>query len=309
MGADAQREVGRAPGYSFLPPSNFLGLAPEDSAYETSRALILPIPYDATTSYKGGAKDGPRAILEASAQIELYDVELDAEPALEWGVHTLPALAPDLRSAEATIESIAAAVIDLPCREKLLCVLGGEHSISVGVARGLYSHFGEFVTVQLDAHADLRDEYHETPYSHACAARRILDLGGEVIQFGIRSLDRTEADFLKENPAKVTAHLASVMHRDRSYLTALIEKIKGKQVFLTIDLDAFDPSVIPATGTPEPGGLLWYDVLEIVQTVARESTVIAFDVVELAPIPGLHAPDFTAAKLVYKVLTAVLGKE
>ena len=295
------------PGYSFLPPANFLGLAPEDSAYETSRAVILPIPYDATTSYKGGAKDGPRAILEASAQIELYDVELDAEPALEWGVHTLPALAPDLRSAEATIESIAAAVIDLPCREKLLCVLGGEHSISVGVARGLYSHFGEFITVQLDAHADLRDEYHGTPYSHACAARRILDLGGEVIQLGIRSLDRTEADFLRDNPNKVTAHLASQMHRDRSYLTALVEKIQGKQVFLTIDLDAFDPSVIPATGTPEPGGLLWYDVLEIVQTVARESTVIGFDVVELAPIPGLHAPDFTAAKLVYKVMTEVLS--
>ena len=163
------------------------------------------------------------------------------------------------------------------------------------------------MTVQLDAHADLRASYEGTPYSHACAARRIIEIS-PVIQLGIRSIDTTEAELFRENPTLVTTFFADEMQHDRSYLAALAEKVRGKRVFLTVDLDVFDPSIIPATGTPEPGGLLWYDVLEIIRTVVTNAEVIAFDVVELAPIPGLHAPDFTAAKLVYKIMNLVMKK-
>ncbi|MBV9849997.1 MAG: agmatinase [Armatimonadetes bacterium] len=294
--------------YPQHPPRNFLGLPPEHSDFAASRALILPVPYDATTSYKGGAKAGPQAVIDASTQVELYDRELDDEPALRWGVYTLPALAPDLRSPEATIMGIAEAVSGLARTGKLLCVLGGEHSVSVGVARGLHDVFGDFLTVQLDAHADLRDEYDGTPYSHACAARRIAEIG-PVIQLGIRSLDAAEATFLRENPARVTAFFAEDMHRDRSYLQVLAERVRGQRVFLTIDLDVLDPAIMPATGTPEPGGLGWYDTLDILRIVCAEAEVIAFDCVELSPLPGLHAPEFLAAKLVYKTLSLILSRQ
>lgn len=293
--------------YPQLPPRNFLGLPPEYSGFEGSRALILPVPYDATTSYKGGAKDGPQAIIDASAQVELYDRAFDDEPALRWGVHTLPALAPDLSSPEATVRGVAEAVSALARAGKLLCVLGGEHSLSVGVARGLHDALGDFVTVQLDAHSDLRDEYDGTPYSHACAGRRISEFS-PITQLGIRSYSAEEAEFLRAHPDRAMAFFAEDMHRDRSYLDALAERVRGKRVFLTIDLDALDPSIMPATGTPEPGGLGWYETLDILRTVADTAEVIAFDCVELSPLPGLHAPDFLAAKLVYKTLSLILSR-
>ena len=295
--------------YPQLPPRNFLGLPPEHSSFDGCRALLLPVPYDATTSYRGGAKAGPQAIIDASMQVELYDREFGEEPALRWGVHTLPALAPDLRSPEATVAGIAEAVSGLARTGKLLGVLGGEHSVSIGVARGLHDALGDFVTVQLDAHADLRDEYDETPYSHACAARRICEFS-PIIQLGIRSVDASEVQFLRENPERVTAFFAEDVHRDkdRSYLAALAERVRGQRVFLTMDLDALDPAIMPATGTPEPGGLGWYDTLDILRTLAANAEIIAFDCVELSPLPGLHAPDFLAAKLVYKTLSLILSR-
>lgn len=292
--------------YEFGPPENFLGLPAPQSEFETSRAMILPVPFEATTSYGGGTRNGPRAIIEASAQVELYDIELGREPAMEWGVHTLPYLAPSLHSLEDAVADIAAAVADLPCRDKLLCVLGGEHTVSVGVARGLREHFGPFLTVQIDAHADLRDSYEGTPYSHASAMRRVLELGGPLLQLGIRSLDRSEAEFLAENPDTVTCFTAAAMRDGADWRAALTSAVSKMPVFLTIDVDGLDPSVIPATGTPEPGGLGWYDVLEIVRLIARHGRVIAFDCVELAPIPGLHHPNFTTAKLIYKTMTEIM---
>jgi agmatinase len=293
--------------YPQHPPHNFLGLPPEHSDFESSRALILPVPYDATTSYQGGTKAGPQAILEASRQVELYDRDSDEEPALRWGVHTLPPLAPDLRSPEATVDTITDAVAELAATGKLLAVLGGEHSLSIGVARGLHRALGDFTTVQLDAHADLRDSYEGTPYSHACAARRIAEFS-PLVQLGLRSIDIAEAAFLREHPERVTAFFADDMHTSRAYLPALAEAVRGKRVFLTIDLDVLDPSIMPATGTPEPGGLGWYDLWEIIQTVHAHAEILAFDCVELSPIPGLHAPDFLAAKLVYKTLCLILSR-
>lgn len=295
------------PGYSYQPPWNFLGLSPEHSGWQNSQALVLPVPYELTTSYVSGAKNGPRAIIEASAQVELYDRELRLEPAFVWGIHTLPFLSLDLSSPEAAIAGIYEAVRDHADAGKLLAAIGGEHAMSIGVARGLREVYADFVTVQLDAHADLRDSYEGTSLSHACAGRRILDIS-PILQLGVRSLDIGEAEFLEKNPERVRCIDADSMHADRSYLDLIARFVRGKNVFLTIDLDIFDPSLMPATGTPEPGGLFWYDVLEIVRTVVREGSVIGFDCVELCPIPGLHAPNFLAAKLVYKTISLILSK-
>lgn len=294
--------------YAFLPPLNFLGLPPERSARESSGVIVLPVPYEVTTSYGQGTRHGPRALLLASQQVELYDREFDGEPALEYGVHTLPLLAPTYRDPATAQAEIAAAVAD-HAGAALLCVLGGEHSISGGVARGLRQVFGEFVTVQLDAHADLRDEYEGTPYSHASAMRRVLDhSGGPLLQLGIRSLSSDEAAFIRAQPEQVTTLFAEDVHAGR-HRERLAEFVRGRQVFLTIDLDCFDAALMPATGTPEPDGLSWNQVLEIVRIVAAQAErVLAFDVMELAPIPGYHAPDYLAAKLTYKVMSLLMHR-
>jgi agmatinase len=293
--------------YEFLPPANFLGLPPEHSSLDASKVIVLPVPYELTTSYGQGTRNGPRALLHASQQVELYDREFDAECALAWGVHTLPALAPNYASPEAAHGEIAAAVADYAARDALLCVLGGEHSISGSVADGLHRVHGPFVTVQLDAHADLRDSYEGTPYSHASAMRRVIDRGGgPVFQLGIRSLSVDEAEYIRDRPGEVQTFFAEQVHAG-AHRAALREFVAGKQVFLTIDVDCFDAALMPATGTPEPDGLLWPEVLEIVRIVAAASArVLAFDIMELAPIPGIQAPDYLAAKLTYKVMSIIM---
>lgn len=285
---------------------NFLGLSEENQRFADSAALILPIPYEATVSYGSGTKAGPQAILNASTQVELYDIELGFEPALRWGIHTLPALAPEFAGSEAMMHTIAEAAAHYASSGKLLVGLGGEHTVSVGMARGLAEVTGEFVTVQLDAHADLRDSYDGTPYSHACTARRILETS-PIIQLGIRSLDVSEADFLRSAGERVTSVSCESMHADKGYLDALTESVRGRNVFLTIDLDVFDPAVLPAVGTPEPDGLSWRQGIEIIRTVNDAARIIAFDCVELAPIPGQHASDFAAAKLIYKTISLILA--
>jgi agmatinase len=187
--------------------------------------------------------------------------------------------------------------------------LGGEHSISGSVARGLRQAHGDFVTVQLDAHADLRQEYEGTPFSHASAMRRVIDNGGgPVLQLGIRSLSGDEAAFIREQPEQVSTFFAEQVHAG-AHLDALGDFVRGKQVFLTIDVDCFDAALMPATGTPEPDGLRWSEVLEIARIVAAESErVIAFDVMELAPIAGMSAPDYLAAKLTYKVMSLLMAR-
>ncbi len=293
--------------YEFLPPHNFLGLPPEHSDREQSRVLLLPVPYELTTSYGQGTRDGPRALLHASQQVELYDREWGDEPALEYGIHTLPFVAPTYRDPATAHAAIAAAVADQARSDKLLCVIGGEHSISGALAKGLHAVHGDFVTVQLDAHADLRDEYEGTPFSHASAMRRVIDNGGgPVLQLGIRSLSSDEAEFMRAQSALVETFFAEDV-RARAHYERLAEFVSGRQVFLTIDVDCLDAALMPATGTPEPDGLTWSEVLQIVRLVAANAQrVLAFDVMELAPIPGLHAPDYLAAKLTYKVMSTIL---
>ncbi len=294
---------------SYEIPHNFLGLDSIHSAFDDSAVLVLPIPYEATVSYGGGTANGPAAIITASQQVELYDREFDDEPAMNWGVHTLPSMDINDLEPDAAMDAIAAEVAAQARHGKLLCVLGGEHSVSGAVAQGLFAVHGPFVTVQIDAHADLRDEYEGTPHSHACAMRRVLDAGaGPVLQLGIRSLSIDEAEVMRTDERVITFWAEDVhagKHRE-----ALAEFVRGQPVYLTIDIDGLDVSLVPTTGTPEPDGLTWNEVLDIVRAVARDAAqVLAFDVMELAPLEGFHAPDYITAKLTYKTMSIILAAQ
>ncbi len=282
-------------------PQNYAALDPAHSGWDEARVALLPVPYDLTTSYQPGARFGPQALVAASAYLELYDQELDDEP-YDVGVHTLPPLELLAGGPEAMRDAIEEAVGQVLDAEKFPIVLGGDHSVTHGALRALHRRHGPFSVLQLDAHADLRDAYQGTPWSHACVGRRACELDGvKLVQLGVRSLCGEEADFLKANPERVRCISAQALHEDLSTGLAALDALEGP-VYITIDLDCFDPSVMPATGTPEPGGLRWVEALTLLRPVFARHRVLGCDVVELAPIPGLVAPDFLAAKLVYKLI-------
>ncbi|MEQ9399962.1 MAG: agmatinase [Longimicrobiales bacterium] len=284
-------------------PHTFLGLDEAATAWATSRAVLLPVPYESTTSYGGGTRQGPRAIIESSRYLELYDQELDAEPEEAYGVHTLPSLeltragaGPAMDELEAAYAAVAEAAGD-----RFLLMLGGEHSISSPAIRAQAARSEERLTVlQMDAHADLRPQYEGTPASHASAMARILDVA-DVVAVGIRAVSAEEMEVHRATEGS-TIVWADEMWEDDAWMDRAIEAL-GPKVYLTFDVDYFDPSLVPSTGTPEPGGGDWYRTLRFLRRVFREREVVAADVVELAPIPGLHAPDFLVAKLVKKLLS------
>jgi agmatinase len=295
----------------FQTPWNFLGLPEDISDPARSRGWLLPVPYESTTSYGAGTRDGPAAILAASRQVELYDWEFGGEPAMDYGIHTILPLNPVHQSPEAMVKCVEDAIAGLISgtpRPEVLGVLGGEHTISAGVVRGLMRAraAGSLVTVHVDAHSDMREEYEGSPYSHACAARRISEVC-PVFQIGIRSLSSAEASFLHGRRSVRTVFAEEANDPKGRFLMDLARFVEKKRVFFTIDLDGLDPSIMPAVGTPEPGGISWERMLEIARTVGEHAeSVPVFDVVELAPIPGLRAPDFLAAKLVYKLFSYTL---
>ena len=285
---------------------NFLGLPNEETTYQKARAVVLPVPYDGTTSYRAGTRDGPAAILMASRNVELYDIELGCEP-LNKGVFTFPELEPDMRGPGETIERLTAAFDTMIADDKFPVLLGGEHSLTTGPVRAFKRKFGDALSVlQLDAHADLRDEYEHTPFNHAAVMRRVIDLA-EITQVGIRNISAEEMEFVKEIDHQGIFWGHQIVGTDTSWMDQVIDRLK-EHVYISIDLDAFDPSIMPAVGTPEPGGLLWYPVLELLMRVVRERHVVGFDVMELCPIPGSIAPDFLAAKLIFKLLGMVFVK-
>lgn len=292
-------------------PGNFLGLPESVSDPERSRAWLLPVPFEATTSYGAGTRDGPAAILAASRQVELYDREFGGEAAMNYGIHTTLPLDPVHRSPEAMVKVVEKAVKGLlsgKTRPQVLGVLGGEHTISAGVARGLVraQTADSLVVVHVDAHSDMREEYEGTPYSHACAGKRILELC-PIFQIGIRSLSSEEASFLKGCSSVRTVFAEEANDPKGRFLSDLAQFVRNKRVFFTIDLDGLDPSIMPSVGTPEPGGISWERMLDIARTVSKYAAEVpVFDVVELAPVPGLRAPDFLAAKLVYKLFSYAL---
>jgi agmatinase len=292
-------------------PDNFLALEEPYSTFDGARVLVLPVPLEATVSYGGGTAAGPRAIIAASQQVELYDREHDRECALQYGVHTLPAL--DFAGVDddpgAAVDLIAAAVADAAGSGKLVVALGGEHTISAGVSRGLLDALGGPLTVvQLDAHSDLRDSYDGTPFSHACVARRMLEDARveQVLQLGVRSVDLEEVQFARANQQRLRVWYAEDVH-DRRWLDEFAERVRGRRVHLTIDVDGLDPSIVPATGTPEPDGLTWREALTIIRTTALAGSIAGIDCVELAPQPGLHHADFAVAKLLYKTMTYAMN--
>lgn len=275
-------------------PGVFLGV---DSALDASRVVILPVPYEGTVSYQSGTRHGPKAIIEASAYLELYDQELDAEP-FRAGIHTAQPIWPDYSAPEQMIRKIS-----LRCREylrgdKFVTLLGGEHSVTVGAVQACTEKYPHTMVLHLDAHADLRDRYHHTRWGHASTMRRVGELC-PVMSAGIRSLSREEMDHVRQGNLKVM--FAQHIHRDPQWVSKVLEGLSD-QVYVTIDLDVLDPGIMPAVGTPVPGGLNWHQILELLRQVAASKQVVGFDVVELAPIPGQVAPDFLAAKLVYKFL-------
>jgi agmatinase len=282
-------------------PHRFLGLEEAESTLDRSAAVILPVPWESTVSYGGGTRRGPDAILNASRFIELYDQELDAEPHVV-GVHTLPALeltrqggAEAMAELEASYARVAEAVGD-----RFLVMLGGEHSVSAPAIRAQAARSGERLTVlQLDAHADLREQFEGSPHSHASAMARVLDVA-DVVGVGIRAVSSEEVEVARSRDG-VTLVYADEMWENDDWMDRALDAL-GPRVYLTFDVDYFDPSLMPSTGTPEPGGGDWYRTLRFLRRVFETREVVAADVVELAPTPGLHAPDFLVAKLVYKLL-------
>jgi agmatinase len=276
---------------------NFGGIDSEYATLEKAAFVVVPVPYDLTTTYQGGARKGPAAIIEASCNMELYDEELDRE-VYKSGIHTLPPLEAVATGPEAMLERVESAVSGVLAMGKTPVILGGEHSITLGTIRAAMKRYPKLSVLHLDAHADMRESYQGSPFSHACIGRRMKELC-PVVQAGIRSMSVEEAAFIRENNVPVFS--AAAIRKDRSWVSKVLRHL-SRDVFISFDLDALDPSVMPATGTPEPGGLTWHDVLDVIREVCRRKHVIGFDIVELAPIPGMVAPDFLAARLAYRMM-------
>jgi agmatinase len=283
-------------------PFNFGGLPHDQCRWENSRVVFIPVPYDLTSTYLAGSRRGPLAILEASTHMELFDEELDQET-YRVGFHTLDSLEATAVGPEKMIALVAEYVQRVVRAKKFPVLLGGEHSITLGAARVLKKKVPRVSFLQLDAHADLRESYEGTPFSHACIGRRLAELG-PLAQVGIRSLTREESLYIKRGAVKTFFwhRLEEIPRWEEEALASL-----AQEVYVTIDLDVLDPAIMPATGTPEPGGLNWKALTALLRRVAREKTVVGFDVVELTPIPGLIAPDFLAAKLIYRFLGEIFA--
>ncbi|HTO91595.1 MAG TPA: agmatinase [Candidatus Sulfotelmatobacter sp.] len=282
-------------------PSNFGGLADQFAALERAAAVILPAPYDFSTTYQGGTRWGPRAILAASQNMELWDEELGAT--YQRGIHTLPELEPTALGPEEMAKRVEQAVDWILDQKKLPVMLGGEHSLTAGAVRAAFTRFPKLSVLQLDAHADMRDRYLDSRFSHACVMRRVREMV-PAASVGIRSLSEEEREFLDEHPAPIwSVRQFRALKGDWSRILGSLTD----HVYVTFDLDALDPAIVPGTGTPEPGGLDWYEAVDLLAAVARRSKIVGMDVVELAPLPGQVTSDFLAARLTYRLIGLALG--
>ncbi len=280
-------------------PIPFADLTPDERDYESARSAILPVPYERTTCWEQGTRGGPEAILRASHHLELWDDELEIEVSSQ-GIATLPDLDPQHDSKKAALDAIRAGALAPMADGKFVLALGGEHAITPALVEAAIEAHGELGVVQFDAHGDLRDRYQGSRYSHACAMRRILDLDLSTLAVGIRAVSTPEAQLIREQ------ELAVIWGRQLSDLTSEAFRSEldrlPKRVYLTFDIDYFDPGFLPATGTPVPGGGHWYPTLALLRELFDAKEVVAMDIVEVRPAPGLHACEFTAAALAYKCL-------
>jgi agmatinase len=275
---------------------NFGGLAPEYTTYEDAPVVILPIPFDATSTWIKGADRGPDAILDASANMELYDIETGTEVYLK-GIHTAEPVLEEA-SPEKLADKVREKVGRLLDDGKFVVSLGGEHSVTIGIVQAYARKFPGISVLQIDAHTDLRQEYLGSKYNHACVMARVKELC-PVVQVGIRSMDVVEKPYIDKDRIFYAMEIAG---RDQEWIDRVIAKLTDI-VYVTIDLDGFDPSILPATGTPEPGGLSYYEVINLVRKLIERKKVVGFDVVELCPIEDNKASDFLASKLIYQMLS------
>ncbi len=262
---------------------------------DRARVVILPVPYDGTSTWIKGADKGPEALLEASANMELYDIETDSE-VYRQGIFTADPVT-ESSSPEKVYEATWQATRKYLEMDKFVVVIGGEHSVSAGPVKAHAEKYPDMTVLQLDAHTDLRPGYEGSKYNHACVMSRVSEIC-PIVQVGIRSMDIEEKQYVKDD----RIFYADNMSGTTSWMDQVIEKLSG-DVYITFDLDVFDPSIMPSTGTPEPGGMLWYDTLQLLKRVVKERNVIGFDIVELCPDEHNKAPDFLASKLLYKLLS------
>lgn len=295
--------------FPLLKPENgFLGLPPELARpYEEAGAVIIPFGLEASVSYGGGTENGPSAMIAASHEVELFDEEFWCEPVEHYGLVTArePVIDnSDIAASLKTLESMTGAVLN---DGKFPLVFGGEHSITPGAIRPFLEKYDDLIILHFDAHADLRDGYEDEHFSHAAAIRRVLDHPTvPIVSCGIRNISKEEIPFYEANKHRITIHWG----KDRAKWKPedIVEPLKGRHIYLTFDLDGFDSSLMPSTGTPEPGGLFWEDAMAIIGAASKIGTIVGADINELAPIENLHGPDFLASKLAYKILNYSLGQ-
>lgn len=285
-------------------PHNFLSLPQKFSELESSEFVILPVPYEQTTTFKTGTKEGSQAIIHASKEVETFDEELMQET-FKVGIHTLEEMEITANGPQEMVEKVYKIAKELVDMNKRVVLLGGEHTVSIGLVKAESEKCENLSVLQLDAHADLRESYQESKYSHACVMRRIREIA-PFVGVGIRNLSLEEHRFVQKK--KIDLFFAKDLMKDDGWIDRVLSKL-SENVYLTIDLDFFDPSIMPSVGTPEPGGLLWNQTLGLLKKVADQKNIVGFDCVELCPIPGLVAPDFLAARLVYKIIGYIVNKE
>ena len=275
--------------------TNFADLPQEYSTLEHAKVVVIPVPYDRTSTWLKGSDKGPAATIEASSHMELYDIETDSE-VYRQGIFTAEAIGGTMPP-EDMVASVTEKVQSYIEKEKFTVVVGGEHTVSIGAIRAHIAKNAQTSVLQLDAHLDLRHEYKGSKYNHACVMARVKELC-PVVQVGIRSMDFCEKELM--NPQDV--FFAKDTHNQTDWASRVIERLSD-EVYITIDVDVFDPAIMPSTGTPEPGGLLWYETLGLLRAVCEQKRVVGFDVTELCPDQSNKAPDFLAAKLIYKLLS------
>ncbi|HEX3074215.1 MAG TPA: agmatinase [Ignavibacteriales bacterium] len=281
--------------------NNFLAIEEEYSNYKDSQVVVLSAPFEATVSFGHGTKNGPKGILKSSHYVEFYDEEFDRELCFEKGICALAPMNFEKLSVKKSLDLIYKNVSQVLNDGKFPIVLGGEHSISAPIAKAFSEKYQNLSVLQFDAHSDLRNEYSGTPHSHASVMARVAEFNKNIVQIGIRAQCIDEAKFIKENNIN-TFYMRSIRSgKYGDWMREALNKL-NENVYITFDVDGFDPSFMANTGTPEPGGLFWDETIEFLKMVGKERNVVGFDVVELAPVKANPSPDFIAAKLTYKLL-------
>ncbi len=280
----------------------FLDTPPEEHVYETSQMVVIPAPYDSTTSFRAGSRYAPAAIIDASRHLEDFDVELGLDPSSR-GIYTLPEISPDMSGPKQVIGQIQEVVAQTVSDGKTPVLLGGEHTVAIGAARACAERFDDLSVLYLDAHADLRESFMGTRWGHASVAMRISEIC-PLVEVGVRSISVEEREFARSRELPI---FYWPPNRDRAELISEIRAHLSPNVYISIDLDVMDPSIMSAVGTPEPGGMTWWDIIGLLRAVAASANVVGFDIVELSPEEGPVACSSTAARLAYKIMGYIIS--